>query len=151
MQYRATKVDPPRGSAAGSYSFKTNRHGLRHASCGSLGTFPGRDECVAVRARAPQSRSGTEAWVDQVPAWHRAGRAEITASNCHDDQDFDQGKVAIFVYERALALLAARPAVVDSRGGTSILINGVGFYPSIPSVLSCRFRLYIKWRRSFCQ
>ena len=91
-----------------------------------------------MRARAPQSRSGTEAWVDQVPAWHRAGRAEITASNCHDDQDFDQ-VVAIFVYERALALSAARPAVVDSRGGTSVLIHGVGFYPSIPSVLKCRF------------
>ena len=34
----ATKVDPPRGSAAGSLFITINGHGLRHASCGSGGT-----------------------------------------------------------------------------------------------------------------
>ena len=82
--------------------------------------------------------SSTEAWVDKVPAWHRAGRSEVTASNCHDDVDFDRSG-AIFVFERALAVLSVSPDTVDSNGGTSILINGVGFYPSIPSVLACRF------------
>ena len=36
-------------------------------------------------------------------------------------------------------MLSVSPEVVDSNGGTSVLINGVGFYPSIPSVLACRF------------
>ena len=101
--------------------------------------FEGHDECVTVRSCSSQGRFiPRKLWVDKVPAWHRAGRSEITASNCHDDVDFER-EGAIFVYERALAVLSVSPDVVDSNGGTSILINGVGFYPSIPSVLACRF------------
>ncbi|CAH0369713.1 unnamed protein product, partial [Pelagomonas calceolata] len=134
---QVTKVDPPRGSAAGSYSLRLTGTGFDADAAEAAAHF--RDVVDGTCAHAPlRVVSRTEAWVDKVPAWHRAGRSEITASNCHDDADFSR-EGAIFVYERALALLAVRPAVVDSHGGTSVLIRGVGFYPSLPSVLKCRF------------
>jgi hypothetical protein len=135
---RVQKVDPPRGSAAGAYSLRLTGTGFDSEAAEASAHF--RDMTNgSLCAHAPlRVVSPTEAWVDNIPSWHRAGRSEVTASNCHDDEDFQQVG-AIFVYERALALLDVSPAVVDSNGGTAVLIHGVGFYPSMPSVLSCRF------------
>ncbi|KAH8062449.1 hypothetical protein JL722_3367 [Aureococcus anophagefferens] len=139
-----TAIHPAAGTARGGNALVVVGSGF--ADGGSLEVrLTALDGSASVTAAA-RFLNASAAVVDELPASPLAsgdgsGRVHATATNCGDERDLapDPASAAVYAYEGALAVTGVAPGAVDAVGGTVVTVSGFGFFPTRPSVLSCKF------------
>ncbi|KAH8060377.1 hypothetical protein JL720_13540 [Aureococcus anophagefferens] len=139
-----TAIHPAAGTARGGNALVVVGSGF--ADGGSLEVrLTALDGSASVTAAA-RFLNASAAVVDELPASPLAsgdgsGRVFATATNCGDERDLapDPASAAVYAYEGALAVTGVAPGAVDAVGGTVVTVSGFGFFPTRPSVLSCKF------------
>ena len=139
-----TAIHPAAGTARGGNALVVVGSGF--AAGGSVEVrLTALDGSASVTAAA-RFLNASAAVVDELPASPLAsgdgsGRVFATATNCGDPGDLkpDPASAAVYAYEGALAVTGVAPGAVDAAGGTVVTVSGFGFFPTRPSVLSCKF------------